>query len=148
MQIPRMFFAIKPPNVSFLGGHWFCSSHPPRRMFYFAITGLHSKNCHHLGCCRNFVIPVPAKRSFACCKEEACTLLWSLSNLKNVHDMELYTVVVNLKMLCLCRGRTVQKVRNVYMHSMYEANGGGRRRRAWEWHPKYKRSRQKPDHPG
>jgi len=34
---------------------------------------------------------------------------------------------------------------NVYMHSVYEANGGGGGRRWWEWHVEYKRSCQKPE---
>ena len=41
---------------------------------------------------------------------------------------------------------------NVYVHSVYQASGRGwtgrRRRSAWKWYPKYKRSRQKPHFTG
>jgi len=41
---------------------------------------------------------------------------------------------------------------NVYVYSVYQASGRGwtgrRRRSAWKWYPKYKRSRQKPHFTG
>ncbi|KAJ6705873.1 hypothetical protein OIU79_010520 [Salix purpurea] len=44
--------------------------------------------------------------------------------------------------------KNTEEEEDVYVHSVHQASGRGwarrRRRSAWKWYPKYKRSRQKP----